>query len=69
MIEEKREDEDRERKAKRAAKIQSVVDKIDDSSDSIKFWSKKIMALVAFTLLIIMAYNNGAFEKEIWLQD
>ena len=27
------------------------------------------MALVAFTILMVMAYNNGAFTKEAWTED
>ena len=54
---------------KRAEKVQELVDKFDDNADDIKFWTKKLIALVAFTILMVMAYNNGAFSKEMWLQD
>ena len=68
-IEEKRLEEERQKRVKRAAKVQEVVDKIDENSGNIKFWSKKIIALVAFSILMVMAYNNGAFDKENWTHD
>lgn len=54
---------------KRAEKVQEFVDKVEENQDTIKFWSKKVIALVAFTILMVMAYNNGAFEHKNWSGD